>query len=189
MLFRFRAALVFKLGWNKNRKNQTLWRAVDTWNNLKPQVKAKRWWHIWGTHIFVPSLCSFQWSSLCVCFIWEVQKFIPSYNSGIVTLQLENAAIWRREMMQLVDNHWYGDSSCRSVVSPQLHSRYLNTACKTKWLPCHGECVRVCVFLFVCMSEWAPSSTWNPLKKSFKSSCERQRENLTQDSWSQSDYW
>lgn len=57
---------------------------------------------------------------------------MASYNSGIVTLQLENAAIWRIEMMQLVDNRRYRYSYCQGLASPRLHPRYLNPAFKTK---------------------------------------------------------
>ena len=172
-------------------------------NNLMPQVKAKSWHHIWGTHIsLLPLFAPWHWSTLCVCvcvyvcvcvFIFsfftfkEVQKFIPSYNSGIVTLQLENAAIWRREMMQLVDNRWYGYSCYRGLASPRLHSQYLKTACKTKSLLCHG----VCVCLFVYVWEWVASFNWSLLKKLQNKPSSPRRENMRtwlKEHWSQRDY-
>lgn len=129
--------------------------------------------HLRHTHIFVPSLCSLALiHTECVFFIL-FKRFTNSYHtSRIVTLQLKNAAIWRIEMMQLVDNCWYGYSCYQGLESP--HSQCLNTACKTKSLLCHE--VYVCLFVYVW--ERVVSINWSLLKKLQNKPKGPQRENM-----------
>lgn len=86
---------------------KTLWKG---WTQKVEQCccSCGKWFHatgdgrdttcsLWSNSVRARSLC------LCVCFL-EVQRFKPSHNPRINTLRLENAALWRMEMMQRVDN-------------------------------------------------------------------------------------
>lgn len=182
--------LLTALMWSHQTRLQCEWRKTCGelllhGNNEMPQVKAERWCHIWVTHTYLCSLSLLH--TQCVC-VFLFKRFRNSYhNSGIVTLQLKNAAIWRIEMMQLVDNRWYGYSCYQGLASPRL--QYLNTACKIKSQLWYG--VYVCVYLCMCGNEYV-SFNWSLLKKPQNKPKGPRRENMR--SWlkecrSQSDYW
>lgn len=95
--------LQLKEFYSTKRFRKWLWRTL--WKCWTQKVERAvfscwKWFHATGDGR--DTTCSLWSNSVCVSS--EVQRFKPSHNPRINTLRLENAAIWRMEMMQRVDN-------------------------------------------------------------------------------------